>query len=191
MKALFALISVLVLSGCASGFDSASQRVQFDLVNMQKARCEVYNHNGLVKTRAYVLHLPGTYNVERSLEDLHIDCLGLQGLEVSMVVPSQLNETANRNAVNFGVGVIADAASQALFKYPEVITVDFTPVILKQRQQADGEPVSVTSYMAPSPSGSSSGATTDMSGLDAPLCDNNDNKIRCAHKTYNPSVNID
>lgn len=188
MKTLVMVIFALLLSACATALDSQSQRITFDLVNMQKARCEVYNHQGIVKSRSYIFQLPGTYNVERSIEDLHIDCLGLKGLEVKLVVPSQLNETANHNVTNLGLGVGVDAASQALFKYPDRIVVDFTQAVLSsQNAQNQAMPTNITAYDA-DPSVSSN---VDMGMMEEPLCDGDENAIRCAHKVYNPGVSID
>lgn len=194
LRLLSVILMAVLVASCATGFDSTVQRIDFDLVNMQKARCDVYNTNGIVKTRAYIFHLPGTYNVERSLEDLHLDCQGLRGVQTKLVVSSVLNETSNKNVVNLGLGVAVDAASQALFKYPERIVVDFTQAVYAANKggESSATTTNVTPYMV-SPSSSevehSHSASHDM--LDRPLCDGNDSQMKCAHKVYNPDVAID
>lgn len=187
LKKTVLLVMTMMVASCASGFDSTSQRIHFDLVNMQKARCDVYNYNGVTKSRAYILELPGAYAVERSLEDLHLECQGLRGLKAEMIVPSQMNPTTASNAANAGVGVLVDIASQAAFKYPDRITVDFTPAIIAEGRAKSGP---VPANIVPFHGDEVMASEPVMDTVYDPLCDRNDSKMKCAHKTFNPDVPI-
>ena len=107
MKYLILLLLPFALFACESRLLNTAQPLQVDLVGVDEAYCILST-----KYNRYALSAPDTASVERSPEDLHIDCQGEGRRRVVTVEP------------NF---------DGLYYRYPEEVTVDFSIVNLTNR----------------------------------------------------------
>ncbi len=115
------LLLLLFLTGCASVFDGATQDVKFETPGAQDALCYAY-----VEGTKYLVRPPQTINLYKSGHDITVDCQAPGNRRKNSVVAPALAGTTAWNAMNAGVGAGWDYASGAMFRYPDVITIDFT-----------------------------------------------------------------
>lgn len=98
---LLLLMPVLMLSACETRPLNTSQPLTIDVVGVDEAYCILST-----KYQRYAVYVPGTLNVERSMENLKVDCTG----------------SASRRRVL----TVEPTFDQLFYRYPEKITVDFS-----------------------------------------------------------------
>ena len=192
MRLLISVLAISLLSACATmSEDGKTQRIYFDIAAMQKARCWAYNTNGSGTTHAYDLYVPGSYVIERTDRDLIIDCMGLEGIETTMTVPAHYNERGSYNVMTLGIGTAVDAASEALYAYPDSVLIDFTEAVL-EAQSKRPQPSNVVEMSAPSEieEVSLDDVAEDISAEMQEWSDDKFNEIQRMHQQYNPDVVI-
>ncbi len=119
---ILALGSILVLASCAYAFDREQQEVTFLTPGAEDAVCYVY-----IEKLRYRVRPPQSLIISNARGDLTVDCLAPGGRRRKVVIESRIAPHAPLNAANGVVpGVAWDLASEALFEYPDIITVDFT-----------------------------------------------------------------
>ena len=122
MISRFSLLAVLfLLSACAYVADKNYQEMRIETPGAQGAVCFVY-----IDKLKYKYHPPQTITVTNSMEDLEIDCLAPGNRRKKLLIEPKLSRYTAANAVNGFLGVIWDGASGALYKYPEIVYVDFS-----------------------------------------------------------------
>jgi len=119
-------LSVVVLGACAYSIDGSVQTVKFATQGAHNAACNVYV-NGL----KYKVKPPQSLDIYKSKEDLVVDCMAPGNRRQVVYIKPQIESSAAWNAATAGVGLAWDYASSALFKYPDVVEVNFTdtPVV--------------------------------------------------------------
>lgn len=118
------LLPAVFLSGCAYLTETAIQDLTVETPGAKNAICYVY-----VDGLKYKFYPPQTINIKKSHQDLVLDCIAPGGRVKKMTVSPEGSDYAVGNVVTGAVpGLAWDAASGALWKYPDVIQVDFNGV---------------------------------------------------------------
>lgn len=101
MKYLFFILLPVLISSCETRPLNTSQPLKVDIIGTDSAYCKIST-----KYNNYLLNAPDTATIERSPEDLTLDCRG--------------------NAGQRRVVVIESAFDQLFYRYPEEVTIDFS-----------------------------------------------------------------
>lgn len=121
-KKLFLFVPILAVSACAYTFDKQYQDVEIRTPGAQDARCTVYAN----KVR-FEYFPPQKRSLPKSEEDLVVDCWAPGNRHREVVIKPTIEDSTYANVLNGAVpGTAWDYASQAMFAYPDVVTVDFT-----------------------------------------------------------------
>ena len=123
MKKPLLALSILTLGACAYAIDDSIQNVKVVTPGANNAACLVY-----VEGLKYKVKPPQTINIFKSKEDLVVDCMAPGNRRKVLNIPAGIETSTAWNAVNAGAGLPWDYASGALFRYPDVIEVDFTDI---------------------------------------------------------------
>lgn len=124
MKKLIILMTVLVLSGCASIIDRQGQNITMKTPGAENARCLIENQD-----MKYVAYTDQTLEIKKSSSDLVIRCQAPGNRERTVHVKRGLSEWVFVNVVNgFVLGAAYDVASKAAFTYPDEFVVSFVGV---------------------------------------------------------------
>lgn len=121
IKKSLLLLSLLSVGACAYALDETIQDVKFVTPGAKNAACNVYVEG--VKYRAKP---PQTLNIFKSKEDLIVDCMAPGNRRKTVYIKPSIEKSAIWNVANAGVGLPWDYASAALFRYPDIIEVNFT-----------------------------------------------------------------
>lgn len=131
MKPLFilALLTGLSLStGCATLVKGNDQSVSFTTVDCEKepqenVRCHITN-----KDNDLHVETPGTVTVEKGSDDLAVSCEVIDGTAKgdTVVVSTYESMNAGNILLGGGIGLIVDAASGAMWKYPGTVEVSMS-----------------------------------------------------------------
>jgi hypothetical protein len=103
MKYLILILLPILAVSCESRPINTSQPLQVDVIGTDEAYCMIST-----KYNRYILNAPDTATIERSAEDLKIDCRGNAGQRRVIVIEPEFDEL--------------------YYRYPEQITVDFSYV---------------------------------------------------------------
>jgi hypothetical protein len=119
----FLLLGALAsLSSCAYTLDKQIQDITVVTPGAEDAVCYMY-----VDGLRYKFFPPQTMNITKSRQDLVVDCLAPQNRRRKVIIEPTLSDHAPLNVVNGVVpGAAWDIASNSMFTYPDVVTVDFT-----------------------------------------------------------------
>lgn len=123
-NSFYLLASVFLLGGCAYLTEKSNQNLTVLTPGAEDALCYVY-----VDGVKYKFSPPETVNIFKSKEPLVVDCLAPGNRRKKLEVKPTIARSAPGNVVT-GVapGLAWDYVSGALFKYPDIIEVDFTEV---------------------------------------------------------------
>ncbi len=114
--------SLILLASCANVMESQNQDITIETPGARGAVC--YLDAGRVR---YRINPPQTTNITKSKKNLIIDCLAPGNRRQKQVIEPKYSKYAWADAVTgFAPGLAWDYFSEAVFKYPDVITVDFT-----------------------------------------------------------------
>ncbi|OGT36989.1 MAG: hypothetical protein A3F11_09275 [Gammaproteobacteria bacterium RIFCSPHIGHO2_12_FULL_37_14] len=116
---LVSLISIIgLLSGCASIVSGTSQRISVSTAPAKGASCSLENNKG----KWYLNNTPGTVTVNRSFNDLQINCKKPGYTPTFKQVASNTKGMVFGNAVFGGIlGAGIDMADGAAYEYPQSI----------------------------------------------------------------------
>lgn len=136
-KITMLMVSVGVLSGCATMLEGQSQKLTLLTPGATNAECTLYN-----KDMRYIIRTGETRNIMKSSENLTVDCYAEGNRKRTLIVDSQFEPVALANVANGVVpGVAYDHFSKALYAYPATLTVDFSGV--------PAQPNDLPEYMRP------------------------------------------
>ncbi len=122
---LLAATAVIAMSGCATILNHSSQEVNFQAVGATDVLCDI-DYAGL----KYHVRPPQTITLSNSRHDMNLVCVAAGNRVKAMSVPSSLSGYTLANVTNGVVpGASYDAASGAMFKFPEVIVIDFSDTV--------------------------------------------------------------
>jgi hypothetical protein len=111
------------ITGCATLIDGSTDSVSVNAVGCDKDRsavhCEMKNKDGVVHVMA-----PGTATISKSSSALMVSCKSNDGAKGNTAVESTYNaKNAGNILLGGGIGVIVDAVSGAMWKYPPSVSV--------------------------------------------------------------------
>jgi uncharacterized protein YceK len=113
----------LLLTGCATITKGTTQTVAIDTPGVPGATCTIATQNG-----PRMVGTPGTVVLDKGSMALPIQCTKECYLMGSSVIPSGTEAMAAGNIIFGGViGLGVDAASGAMNKYPDMVTVPMMP----------------------------------------------------------------
>ena len=123
MRKLMILAFALALGGCATITKGTTQTVAIDTPGVPGATCTIQTQSG---PRGVVT--PGPVVLDKGSSPLPITCTKECYLAGSSIIPSGTEAMTAGNVVFGGlVGLGVDAASGAMNKYPDIVTVAMTP----------------------------------------------------------------
>ncbi len=126
---------VLGLTGCATIIDHSSQKVNFQVVGATEVLCDV-EYGGL----KYNVRPPQTITLTNSRRDMEVTCMAAGNRIKTLTVPSSLNGWTVTNVTNGIIpGASYDAASGAMFKFPDVVVIDFSDTVATMDKLPDYE----------------------------------------------------
>lgn len=121
LKKISYLLPLAVLGACAYAIDGSVQEVEFKTPGATNSACNVY-----VEGLKHRVKPPQRINIAKSKEYLVVDCMAPGNRRKVVYIEPQIETSTAWNAANAGTGVAWDYASGALFRYPDVIEVNFT-----------------------------------------------------------------
>lgn len=121
LKKIPYLLPLAVLGACAYAIDGSIQEVEFKTPGARNAACNVY-----VDGLKHKVKPPQVIALPKGKEDLVVDCMAPGNRRKVVYIEPQIETSTAWNAANAGTGIAWDYASGALFRYPDVIEVDFT-----------------------------------------------------------------
>ena len=123
LRWVFLAISAVVLVACATITRGTTQVVAVDTPGAPGASCTIQTQSG-----PQVVTTPGSVTLSRGSSALPIQCTKECYLLGSSFIPSNAESMAAGNVIFGGIiGLGVDAASGAMNKYPDVVTVAMTP----------------------------------------------------------------
>ena len=120
------LSSVLILGACAYAVDTSIQEIEVITPGAQGSLCHVY-----VDKLHYKVYPPQKVIISNTKEDLVVDCLAPGNRRKKIIIEPEITDNFYRNAGNGLIGMPWDALSGAMFKYPDVIEIDFSRAEIK------------------------------------------------------------
>ncbi len=120
-----AAISTLVvgLAGCSTVYNGATTDVAFALNGADSADCYVQNPDYKVHINA-----PMTYPLQNSRYPYEVVCYKRGYKTFVGTIEPKVSESHSLNALNLGVGVPVDFASQSVFELPASYDITMTPL---------------------------------------------------------------
>src|SRR5437763_10767977 len=113
----------LLLAACATITKGTSQTVAVDTPGVPGATCTIQTQSG-----PQIVATPGTVVLSKGSSALPIQCTKDCYVMGSSIIPSNAEAMAAGNIIFGGViGLGVDAASGAMNKYPDIVTVAMTP----------------------------------------------------------------
>jgi hypothetical protein len=120
---MLGMLSIL-LPGCATLFEGTSQSVTIE-TDPSGADCTFDRHGTHI---GQVNPTPGSIHVDKSKDDLSVQCKHVGYLPATVTESSKFQGTTFGNIVAGGlVGVVVDAASGANFAYPNDVKINMAP----------------------------------------------------------------
>lgn len=117
------VLLALLLAGCATITKGTTQPVAVDTPGVPGATCTILTQNG-----PQMVATPGTVVLSKGSSALPISCTKECYVTGSSLIPSNAEAMAAGNIIFGGiVGLGVDAASGAMNKYPDMVTVAMTP----------------------------------------------------------------
>lgn len=120
-KKIALLLPLAVLGACANVVDGQIQDIKFVTPGATNAKCDVYADG--VRHR---VSPPQSLSISKSKKDLVVDCKAPGNRRKVVYIASDIETSTAWNAANAGVGAVWDYASASMFKYPDIIEVNFT-----------------------------------------------------------------
>ena len=117
IKIILSILSLLILSNCASIISDSIQPVSVDTPNCRGAKCTLNNSNGVY----FVQITPGTVSVEKAYGDLTVTC-EKDGQTFTSTHQSKANVATYGNILLGGIpGALIDGGSGKGYDYPNYI----------------------------------------------------------------------
>lgn len=121
--AVVALLGVLALAACATITKGTSQIVAIDTPGVPGATCTTQTQSG-----PQMVITPGSTNLSKGSSALPISCTKECYVTGSSIIASGTEAMTAGNVILGGViGLGVDAATGAMNKYPDIVTVAMTP----------------------------------------------------------------
>lgn len=122
------LVCFLVLGACAYATEKSIQDLTVVTPGAHDALCYVE-----VDGMKYKFHPPETVNIFKSKKDLIVDCLAPGNRHQRVIIEPQISTASIAGNIPTGLvpGAAWDYTSGAMFKYPDIVEVNFTHTPVK------------------------------------------------------------
>lgn len=121
-RSIFALASMFLLVSCATAIQGQTQRVMIETPGVEDAVCRIQNSQF-----RYVVYPPRLMNIQRSAEPYAVECIAPGNRFKTVMLKPTIDKMASLNIFNLVMpGATVDYISNAAFKFPELVAVDFT-----------------------------------------------------------------
>ncbi len=128
MRHITTLFSLLLLSACSTVIDKSQQEITIETPGAQEALCMLENRDMKYKVRA-----PDTIMITKTQKPINVRCLAPGNREKTIVLEPEISENAIGNiATGVLPGLFVDYETASMYKFPEVVSVDFTDVPAKR-----------------------------------------------------------
>lgn len=128
------LFGLLLTCACASVTQGSTQTVTV-ITEPAGAICELKRGGTMV---AIVNPTPGSVTVDKSKDDITISCTKPEHETVAQLLSSKFQGATIGNAIlGGGIGLIIDAASGAMYYYPDSIDLLVPPLVFESAQARD------------------------------------------------------
>ncbi len=117
---IIAITAAGVLSGCATVSNGTVQTISVQTPNADGAGCSLENRQG---DRWDIKSTPGSVSVRKSSGPLTLTCRRDGFFPSTVLVEERLDDKSFGNAYLGGLGLLVDAASGAVVRYPSTIVV--------------------------------------------------------------------
>lgn len=138
-KFIFLAVTTIAISGCSTVINGTNQSIDFRTGTVSGADCELTGGSDFAVQETF--KTPASVEVPRSKKALQLECSKDGYQTASKTVNSQVEATTGGNILLGGfIGAGVDAATGALYKYPEGVNLPLeaeltTPTVT-------GEPIS-------------------------------------------------
>jgi hypothetical protein len=123
MRICWIYLFALLLTACATITKGTTQTVAVDTPGVPGATCTILTQNG-----PQIVMTPGSVVLSKGSSALPIQCTKECYVMGSSIIPSNTEAMAAGNVIFGGIiGLGVDAASGAMNKYPDIVTVAMTP----------------------------------------------------------------
>jgi hypothetical protein len=123
LRSLAFLAGALLLAACATITKGTTQVVAVDTPGVPGATCTIQTQSG-----PQTLVTPGSVTLSKGSSALPIQCIKECYINGSSIIPSGTEAMTAGNVIFGGVvGLGVDAASGAMNKYPDMVTVAMSP----------------------------------------------------------------
>jgi hypothetical protein len=123
LRTVAVLAGALLLAACATITKGTTQVVAIDTPNVPGATCTIQTQNG-----PQTVVTPGSVTLNKASNALPIQCVKECYVNGVSMIPSGTESMTAGNVVFGGlIGLGVDAASGAMNKYPDMVTVAMTP----------------------------------------------------------------
>ncbi len=114
--------AALLLSACATIVEKPTQDLKIEILGTGEALCDITQTG-----RRYRAYAPSTIKIRKSRDPLNVRCFAPGNREKAVVLHSEVSDAIIGNVAT-GVlpGMSWDAASGAMYKYPDTVVMDFT-----------------------------------------------------------------
>jgi hypothetical protein len=127
IKLLAAVMAAVSLSACSTIVNGANQTISFKTGNVEGANCLLTGGSEFAVNEKFVS--PDEVEVPRSKKALQLQCTKSGYQEASRSVISKVEATTGGNLLIGGfIGAGVDAATGALYKYPETVILNMVRV---------------------------------------------------------------
>ncbi len=110
--------------------EKSYQDIKIETPGAENALCYVD-----VDKLRYRAHPPETISITKSKADLHVDCLAPGNRRKKVIIEPTFSKYGYGDmALGVVPGLVWDLASNSLYKYPDVVTVDFTYAAVKPEE---------------------------------------------------------
>ena len=123
MRRIIILAFALLLVGCATITKGTTQTIAIDTPGVPGATCTIQTQSG-----PRGVTTPGSVNLDKGSSPLPITCIKDCYVMGSSIIPSNTEAMAAGNVIFGGfIGLGVDAATGAMNKYPDIVTVAMMP----------------------------------------------------------------
>lgn len=124
MHRLLVLLLAALLPACATVTSGTTQNISM-ITDPPGATCQLQRGGGII---GIINQTPGTANISRSSQAITVNCTRPGSLPAVQTIPAEFQAMTAGNILLGGViGLAVDAASGAIARYPETVTLSLPP----------------------------------------------------------------
>lgn len=124
---ILSFLTLFLLTACTTVLDRSIQEFRVETPGVEGATCYLLRPGFTQK-----IFPPQTIKITKANDDMTVRCLAMGNREKTIVVESRISKNAMLNMYNgFLPGILYDYDTGSLFRYPDVVKVDFSGTLVK------------------------------------------------------------